>query len=178
MMTDLALSAAEYDQLRGHLRGRVEQAAFLLADYDATLGVFRARDLRVIPSAGFDVQTSFHISLADDTRAELIKWAWDNNASLVELHSHGDRPPAVFSPSDLRGFEEWLPHLWWRLTGRPYLAVVTGGASFDGLAWIDGPSQPQQLDQIVLTDGRRLNATGLTLRSLHRTSGKGVETRG
>lgn len=178
-MTELALTSALHEPLRQHLRGRVEQAAFLLADYDPLTGIFTARDLRIVAANGFDIQTSFHISLADETRSSLIKWAWDNEASLVELHSHGDRPPAAFSSSDLLGFEEWVPHLWWRLGGRPYLALVTGGSSFDGLAWIDSPTEARQLDRIVIDDGRVLQATGLTMAALNEVAyERGVEAHG
>jgi hypothetical protein len=171
-MFHLELQTADYELLRGHLRGKIEQAAFLLADFDQEHGLFRVRELRLVPADGFDIQTSFHISLSDETRADLIKWAWDNDASLVELHSHGDRPPAYFSASDIHGFAEWVPHLFWRLTGRPYAAVVTAGETFDGLAWIDGPNHPVQLDRLLLDDGRSISATRLTLEP---RSGEGEE---
>jgi hypothetical protein len=155
-----------YSQLRRHLRGRIEQAAFLIADYDERSREFQARDVCLVDAAGFAVQTSFHISLADETRAELIRWAWDAGASLVEVHSHSGRTPAAFSASDLSGFAEWVPHLWWRLSGRPYLAIVTAGSSFDGLAWIDEPARAEQLERISLSSGRSLESTRLTLTSL------------
>lgn len=141
-MSALLIPAGLYAELQSHLRGRIEQAAFMLADRRSGDGAFQVRELRRVQSEGFDVQTSFHISLRDPTRAELIKWAWDSGACLVEAHSHGDRGLARFSPSDLAGFDEWVPHLWWRLQGRPYAAIVTAGETFDGFAWIEAADRP------------------------------------
>ena len=69
----------------------------------------------------------------------------------------------MFSPSDLWGFQAWVPHLFWRLRGRPYAALVTAGDTFDALAWVDSAEQPEQVDQIELDDGSVLVATTRTL---------------
>jgi hypothetical protein len=96
-------------------------------------------------------------------RPQIIKWAWDAGASLVEAHSHGDTGTACFSPSDLCGLQEWVPHLWWRLRGRPYSAIVTTDKTFDAIAWIDDPDRPEQVHHLeIVGDGKR-TATALTL---------------
>lgn len=177
-MTDLVIDDRAFAHLRRHLRSRVEQAAFLLADYEDDGRAFHVRNVRFVDARQFDIQTAYHISLADETRAELIRWAWSEHASLVEIHSHTGDYPAAFSATDLSGFAEWVPHVWWRLAGRPYVAVVTAGASFDGLAWIDDPREPERLNHITLSGGRTLEATGLTLISRTQASTRRTDLHG
>ena len=102
------------------------------------------------------------MALTDEAQASAIQWAWSAGECLVEAHSHGDRWPAEFSVTDLSGFEEWVPHVRWRLRGLPYAALVTGGADFDGLAWIDTSGLPEQV-ALIVGEGRELVATGRTL---------------
>jgi len=40
-----------------------------------------------------------------------------------------------FSPSDIAGFREFVPHIHWRLKGKPYGAVVVAPASIDAALW-------------------------------------------
>src|SRR6266487_1407438 len=106
------------------------------------------------------------MELADETRAQVIKRAHDLGASMVEFHSHPYPWPARFSESDRVGLEEFVPHVWWRLKGRPYAAVVVAPSGFDGLVWMTSPDRPEQLDGIACGD-RLLRPTGLTLRHWH-----------
>src|SRR5438876_3473296 len=126
MKTTLTLPAGVFEDLTSHLlpRGSIqEQAAFLFVDpqvgHDAT---FELRDYEKLGPSDFDVQESDYLELRDETRARLIKRAHDLKASLVELHSHPGPWPAGFSMSDRRGLRETVPHMWWRLPKRPYLA--------------------------------------------------------
>ena len=99
---------------------------------------------------GFVDRSWYHLELTDETRAYVIKRAHDLRASIVEVHSHPGSRTAAFSYSDHRGFREFVPHVWWRLKGRPYFAVVVSPDTFDGLAWIVDPTKPQHLDGIVV----------------------------
>lgn len=99
-------------------------------------------------------------------KTEVIKWAWNAGASLVEAHSHSDLGRAKFSSSDLWGFREWVPHLFWRLRARPYAALVTAGDTFDALAWIEAADNPEQVERIEVDDEAVLMATGRTLTEL------------
>jgi hypothetical protein len=165
-MTAFAVTRALYDGARGHLRGRVEQVGFFLADFDGTRRAFLLREWRAIPPEGFEYQSAYHVSLTDEMKTEVIRWAWDARACLVEAHSHGDFGRAMFSPSDLSGFRDWVPHLFWRLRRRPYAALVTAGETFDALAWVEAADLPEQIERIELDDDGVLVATACTLAAL------------
>jgi hypothetical protein len=154
--------AALYRAARAHLRGRIEQVGFFLADFNAERSVFVLREWRPMPPEAFEHQGAYHVMLRDEMRPEIIKWAWAADACLVEAHSHGDHGLACFSPSDLYGFEEWVPHVRWRLRGRPYAAIVTSGDSFDGLAWVKDQKEPVQVTALEI-DGVAHAATARTL---------------
>lgn len=170
-MAAIAISRALYDDLRLHLRGHVEQVGFFLADFDAETKTFVLREWRAIPPEGFEYQGAYHITLTDEMKTEVIQWAWDADACLVEAHSHKNSGPAKFSPSDFWGFRDWVPHLFWRLRRRPYAALVIAGESFDALAWIDSADEPEQAEHIELDDGTVFRATARTLIERHDDEG-------
>jgi len=170
-MAAFAITRALHDQVRRHMRGRIEQVGFFLADFDAATRTFVLREWRAIPSEGFEYQGGYHVTLTDEMKTEVIRWAWDAGACLVEAHSHGYFGRAKFSPSDLWGFREWVPHLFWRLRARPYAALVAAGDTFDALAWIEAADKPEQVGRIELDDGRVLMATGRTLSELGEDEG-------
>ena len=98
--------------------------------------------------------------------------AWDKQAALVDFHSHmSDVYPAQFSPSDLYGFRDWVPHVWWRLKGKPVLAVVVSPSSFDSLVWRASPNDPEVLTTLHV-GGDAKSPTGLTLKELERSGGQ------
>lgn len=146
-----------------------ESAAFMyvrqVAKEETT--VFRYIDWYLVPPEGFVSRSVFHFELTDETRATVIKQAHDLNASLVELHSHDDRLPPVFSPTDFYGFHEFVPHIWWRLKERPYLALVVSRAGFDGLAWVKGPNTPHCLDGIGIGE-TFIKSTGFSFEMRHK----------
>ena len=123
--------------------------------------VFEHVEWYPVPPEGFLERTGAYFELADQTRAYVIKRAHDLGASLVEFHSHGGPWPASFSPSDQLGFQEFVPHVWWRLRAKPYFAIVVTRADFDGLAWMVDPTTPQHLDGL-LVDGELLTPTQLS----------------
>lgn len=164
MSASIAISSADYRAVRAHLRGQVEQVAFFLAHFDPKQRRFELHEWRAIPRDGFDYQSAYHVTLSDASRAEVIKWAWDARACLVEVHSHGDDGLAGFSPSDFSGLDEWVPHVRWRLRGLPYAALVTAGDTFDGLAWTsDGPAEP--IITLHIAGEPACHATGHSLRA-------------
>lgn len=140
-----------------------EQAAFVFAAHETGNGtaLFRHVEWRPVPPDGFVSRSPFHLELTDATRAGVIKRAHDLGASLVEFHSHTGAWPAAFSGSDVIGFREFVPHIWWRLKGRPYFAVVVTQSGFDGFAWLKGPAVPEPLGGILAGDNV-LSPTGLS----------------
>jgi hypothetical protein len=152
--------------VRAHLLpegGTSEEAGFIFArrstaDDDE---VFECIEWLAIPPEGFVTRTDFHIELTDEMRAAVIKRAHDRDASLVEFHAHTGPWPASFSPSDHLGFDEFVPHAWWRLKGKPYLAVVVTRTGFDSLVWLEDPRTPKHLDGIEV-DGDVLEPTRLS----------------
>lgn len=163
-MADFVIGSDLYKALGGHLGARPEQVGFFLAEWQPEERRFVLRDWWAVLPEGLEHQSDFHVSLNDDIRAEAIKWAWDSGACLVEAHSHGKWGPAKFSTSDLWGFEEWVPHLWWRLGGRPYAALVTAADTFDAVAWIEGPDVLEQIESLDIEGVDTLLTTGRTLR--------------
>ncbi len=95
-------------------------------------------------------------------RPKIIKRAFDEQASIIEIHSHPYDLPARFSGSDLVGFEDFVPHVWWRLRGAPYSALVFSQTDFDGLVWVDNPRMPIQLEELKVGI-RSLQPNRLTL---------------
>ena len=162
----LHLPDAVYQQIWQHLFGDGscdEAAGFLFVRHRAEGEdqIFEHIEWYPVPPDGYSVRNEFHFELTDEVRAQVIKRAHDLEASIVEVHSHDGPSPAAFSPSDQWGFREFVPHVWWRLKGRPYIAVVATRLDFDGLAWITGPEDPQRLNGIVV-DGQTLTPTGLS----------------
>jgi len=145
-----------------------EEAAFVFARCEAVEDdeIFTAIDWYSVPPQGFSYRSKYYIELSDETKADVIKKAHNLQALLVEFHSHLGPWPAEFSASDFSGFHDFVPHILWRLTGRPYVAVVTTPRQdFDGLVWSSTNSTPLQLDAIQ-TEQRTLRPTGLSLLAL------------
>lgn len=169
--TLLTASPAFLGRLQDHLsHGDTEQVAFLLAETDVERNEFRLTDMYAVPDEEFDVQLAFHISLSDIVRPKMIKWAWDRGQSLIEAHSHL-QGPAEFSASDLAGLAEFVPHVWWRLGGRPYAALVCAPDSFDALAWLAEPGVAVEVAGIRADGSPHIDVpTGATFSYLNRGS--------
>ena len=139
---------------------KMEAAGFIFSKHlrQGEAHEFQALEWYPIPPEGYLLRNSYHFVLTDQVRAEVIKRAHDLSASLVEFHCHRGPWPARFSLSDQAGFQEFVPHVWWRLRRRPYLAVVVAESDFDALVWIEGPETPQYLTGIVV-DGTTIEPT-------------------
>lgn len=168
MSTALVIEPDLYRRLHTHLLPadtEAEQAAFLFAKtaYKRAGFCFNVIDHGLIPPDGIEYNSVGYLELTDQTRAQIIKKAHDLEASLVELHSHRLPFPAAFSPTDIDGLREFVPHVWWRLHGRPYLALVIAPTTFDALVWVANERDAQGLDRLIV--GRRiLRPTGLSLK--------------
>ena len=170
----IEMSDAAWRELQDHLlppNSQIEEGAFLLARHEEQPGkqniVFQHIETILLGHEDFASQEDDYLELADETRARLIKRAHDLEASLVEFHSHPGPYPACFSPADLRGFTEFVPHVLWRLKQRPYAAVVVAPSGFDGFVW--SPLAHTPLAMKGLSIGRKIHpSTGLTIKSMMR----------
>ena len=124
-----------------------EQAAFLFCTSRTSNGclIFDAIDKALIGPDDFAAQYNDYLELTDACRIALIKRAHAYGATLVELHSHPGSQSAAFSLSDLRGLQETVPHMRWRLQRRPYIAIVVAPTGFDALVWTQDPPAPKPL---------------------------------
>lgn len=125
----LELSNEIYGHILSHLlpeHADNEEACFALAKIkkENSTTIFQLFDLISLGSSDFKCQQGDYLELNHETRAKIIKKAHDNQASLIEFHSHPFPYPAEFSLADLNGLKEFVPHVWWRLKGRPYMAIV------------------------------------------------------
>jgi hypothetical protein len=145
----IAVARDTFDYLRQHL-ARPEQVVFGYARYHE--GRFDVVDIDAIAGRDIESQSKVHVALADGIRPRLIQSAWKRDLCLIEAHSHGPEGRAKFSMSDLLGFEEWVPHVRWRLQGRPYAALVCAGETWDAIAWRHPPTSPEPVAAIEIVD--------------------------
>lgn len=147
-MVTIHIPRSVYEDMRQHLlprRSRDEQAGFVYARANPTAETSLTFDYlrwEALRRDDFDYQSPLHLELRDETKARVIKTAHDLQCSLIEFHSHRGPWPAQFSGSDFAGFEEFVPHVLWRLKGKPYAAVVLTATGIDGLAWTPGSAFP------------------------------------
>lgn len=156
-----------FDELTAHLLppdSFREEAAFLfVTQHEGADNVaFEVIEAEKLAPAEFESRFGDYLELADETRARLIKHAHHLGASLVEMHSHPGPYAAAFSLADRMGLQETVPHMWWRLKQRPYLAIVVAATGFDALVWLDNPKVPQALGGILAGD-RLLRPTNRSL---------------
>jgi hypothetical protein len=166
MPVSLEVSGELYVPLIRHLlrpHGVDEEAAFLFTrsvSSDRGLRLVAEESILLAPDA-FSFRSARYLELTDLTQRMLIKRAHELGAGLVEVHSH-PKFGAEFSGSDKQGLREFVPHVWWRLKGKPYAAIVVAPHGFDALAWVADPRVPQMLES-MLVDGVTKHPTGLSL---------------
>lgn len=168
------ISQAQFDTLMAHLLPQpvvAEEVAFLCAKpaVGRRRGALDVCELILVDPAQFRHRGLFHLQIGHEVLGHAIKRAHDLEASLIEVHSHpfpGMRA-ARFSQSDRAGLAEIVPHVRWRLPGRPYGALVVAPDGIDGLVWTDHFPGPEQVDAVAV-DGRRRATSGLSLPSWRR----------
>lgn len=169
--TKISISIDQYQSLKKHLfLGTDEQVAFLFCRWfeNSSELVLICENIYKIRPKDFEVQSNYHIHLSDKVRQTIIKKAWDNNQCIIETHSHrGIGYKAQFSYSDISGFNEFVPHVRWRLKYRPYIALVFTEKDFDALVWYGETNEPFPLEQIKL-GGNFIMPTNITIESLQK----------
>ncbi len=153
MKTIINIPPKVYRRLKNHLLpidGDLEEVAFVFTSLIKNKNeiTFKYKEWVPVQSNSFSSRSSFHFELSDKMRAGIIKKAHDLNCSIIEFHSHLGSSPACFSPSDWCGFEEFVPHVLWRLKGKPYVAVVVAKSGFDALVWTDNAQNSKFLDEL------------------------------
>jgi hypothetical protein len=151
------------DGALAHLRQRGERVGFFLADVTST--IFTLREWR--PVLDDELIPSLHAILTDEAAGEIVRWAFSNKKSLVEVHTHGSFVPAAFSSIDIAGFEDWVHGVRWRLRGAPYAAAVIAGDTVDAWAWTGTDSQPEQIDSIVIGGSQIIPTTRASMEYLN-----------
>lgn len=165
-MRSVSISADIYARLLAAMRwSGVEHVAFMFTEPEREAAPLRVCEIYRVPREGFDFQSDLHVSLTDETRALVVKRASDLGGCLIEAHSH-KHGPARFSPSDLLGFREWVPHVRWRLRQRPYIALVSAGNQLDALVWDGPPGVVHELSSLHVDGQPPLRPTGITHREL------------
>ena len=166
MGVELEIDRAIGERLLTHLRASAtEELAILIAD-DEGGERFVARDLCLVPADDLEVKTDFHIRLTSEARSRVLRWAHERPGVLIEAHAHRTAWPAQFSPSDQYGFEDWVPHVRWRLGGRAYLALVFADSSCDALLWTGDDATPSGICGLRLGTDDPWLPTGLSLRDV------------
>jgi hypothetical protein len=147
-MFSLSFSYGEYRGLRNHLLASAprEQGAFAYFATSDLAGALQVRAVELLGPADFVAQHEDYLEITDETRQRVIRTAHERGLGVIEFHSHPFPLAAQFSRADYRGLQEAVPHMLWRLKGRPYGAVVVAPHDFDGLIW-----QPDQsVEQLAI----------------------------
>jgi hypothetical protein len=151
------------ERLEAHLGKRGEQLAFLGAR--ASGNSLEVLETLLVGSELLDPTERWHVALSDSGRVAVLAWASQGGFTLIEVHTHGRWFPACFSQTDLRGLADWVPHVMWRLGGRPYAALVVAGDTLDALVWDSKDAAPATA-AVVERSGQALIPTGNSLRAL------------
>jgi len=162
----IAISEDHFKKLLKHFAKKTEQVAFIFCT-PSDRETFAAKEIYLVPPEGLVHESTYHSEITDDELARIIKHAHQKGYILCEAHSHpSSKDQTAFSPSDKLGFTEFVPHVWWRLKGKPYLAIVFGqDHHLDALAWIENPHKPEAV-QIVKVGSKEIRPTGITYREL------------
>ena len=122
-------------------------------------------ELRVVESTELDPedfveQSAEYLELREYVLQEMIVRAHQTSTALIEAHSHplARGSHVRFSRLDCEGLAEVGPHVSWRLSGRPYVALVFGRDAFDSLYW-KGRDQAPRGSVDILVAGKLLRAS-------------------
>jgi hypothetical protein len=169
MRSVIRIDEARYAAIHAHLlpaHADSEEAAFLFARFNEspeTTELVVVEHYLVRPDE-FHVHAMGYLDLKEETHNRVIKRAHDLHAALIEMHSHPFtfHGAAGFSYTDRTGLGEVVPHVMWRLPGRPYGAIVVAPGGLDALIWFERHGQPATIDEIQVGEDAII-PTGLTM---------------
>ena len=153
MVAQVLIPEKIYRPLRRHLfQGGKEQGAFLFAK---SLGSFNGKSLIVddyylIPQSGWDIQESYYLELNDVEKVKVMQIARKKDCDLIECHSHRNDGKAFFSSSDVKGLEEFVEYVHWKLPGKKYGALVWTESSVHGQIWDGKNNPPFQIREVTI----------------------------
>jgi len=136
---DVTIDVTLWSAIHKHLNDPLERALFLFVRQTDPGGLtWEAADSWFLTSeSDYQSVSGEHLALADHIPGEAIKRAHDSETALLEIHGHyGPGQHTRFSAYDIEGLSALVPHVLWRLPGRPYFALVVGRDSVDGLVWL------------------------------------------
>jgi hypothetical protein len=110
-----------------------------------------AEDIYLIPQKAWDFQGQAYLELSEEEKVKIMIMARNRNFSLIECHSH--RSPhgvAEFSPSDLKGLEEFIGYVRWKLPGKKYGALVWAESTVKGLIWDCKRPAPLPINEVSI----------------------------
>lgn len=160
----IRMSLDDWDALHDLMDANGERAGFLFmkpADDISEVWEVKDRDL-LHDLSNYSSWDGLHIKLDDEVRPKVISHAHRGGFAVAEVHGHyWPGEDTKFSRYDLKGLQEFAPHMLWRLSARPYVSVVLGPDSFDALAW----TSLYEVSTLAAIDvkGRLLKPTGLSL---------------
>lgn len=157
------IPAADWSEVCALMAARNERAAFLFGEVNGEQ-ISVSHTWLLNSSDAYAVSSPYTLELADHVRPEVIRRAHEAGSAVIEIHSHG--APGLntqFSNYDLLGLEDYARHMLWRLPGLPYVSLVWGPDSIDGLWWSTLGQPPLVLDALVVSDKEPMRPTGLSL---------------
>jgi hypothetical protein len=166
-MRTLEIPHETSERLRRYLDTDRERMAFLLASPGGGDHWIVRDEQYLVDGDDYDYQGPFGMELADHIRPDVIGWAHGAGFALVEVHAHLLPAPTSFSPTDLSGLADVVPHMLWRLPGRPYTALVFGLTDVDALTW-ETADKPNAVESVLLGNETRM-PTGIGASQLSRT---------
>ena len=108
--------------------------------------------IHLIPAEAWDVHSSYYLELNDNEKVKIMRMAKELDLHPIECHSHRhSHGPAYFSSSDIRGLDEFVEYVRWKLPGKKYGALVWTESSVHGQVWNDKKSGPVTVSRIQIT---------------------------
>lgn len=164
----LRLPEKIYKAFKAHLFSKEgEMAGFLFTcvSRKKSAMLFDFLDVELVQEHELANSGYYGIELGEEVWNRIKVKASKLNACIIEAHSHPFSEKNVgFSHYDMKGFEELVPHLWWRMNGTPYGALVFGQRDFDALFWTENPHDQKTLNCIMTDEGRKFKPTNITSR--------------
>lgn len=152
-MIKIHIDEEAYKRISQHLFSRkAEQVAFIYMQLSEN-NILIIDDYFCVPPEELVYESEYHAEITSKVQARVIKESWDKKRHLGEIHTHPfSKKETTFSGSDMAGFNDFVPHIWWRLRGGPYVAIVFGQNDFDIIAWVQSPNSPERVASIKVGD--------------------------